>query len=97
MSTRDVAGIRQASIDRPDRVGVHSECGTQLAHWRETGARQQAARVDLVGKLPVDLGRDRDVRIAFDIEVARNGGRPLVKRPVIERSFVGIGIGRMSY
>ena len=40
---------------------------------------QESAGIDLVGDLPVDLGRDRDVRIALDIEVVgasriRSGG-----------------------
>ena len=74
VSTRDVAGIGQTTIDRPDRVGVHSQGRTKLAHGRQARAGQQPTGVDLVGQLPVDLGRDRDVRIALDIE--RPAGRP---------------------
>ena len=73
VATRDVAGIGQTTIDRPDRIGVHSECRTKLAHGRQPRTRQQATGVDLVGELPVDLGRDRDIRIALDIE--RTTGR----------------------
>ena len=41
VATRDVAGVGQTSIDRPDRVGVHSERGAELPDRREAGARQQ--------------------------------------------------------
>ena len=74
VSTRDVAGVGQTSIDRADRVGVHSQGRTELADGRQARAGQQPTGVDLVGELPVDLGRDRDVGIALDIE--RAAGRP---------------------
>jgi hypothetical protein len=74
VSTRDVARIRQASIDRPDRVGVYSECGTELPDRSEASAWQQPAGVDLVGKLPEDLGRDRDVGVARDVQIAARAG-----------------------
>ena len=70
VATHDVAGVGQTSIDRADGVGVHSQCRTKLAHGRQPRAGQQPARVDLVGELPEDLGRDRDVGVALDIERA---------------------------
>jgi hypothetical protein len=92
VATRDVSRIGEASIDRPDRVGVHSECGTHLPDGSESGAGQEPTGVDLIGELPVDLRRDGDVRIAFDVDLsgARDGA-------VVGRSFVVIGIGRMSH
>ena len=71
MSTRDVARIGQTSIDRPDGIGVHSQCGPKLPDGGESRARQQSTGVDLVGELPVDLRRDRDVRVPLDVKVAR--------------------------
>jgi hypothetical protein len=68
VSTGDVAGIGQPSIDRPDRVGVHPQCRTKLADGRKSRAGQEPTGVDLVCQLPVDLGRDGDVGIALDIE-----------------------------
>ena len=70
VATSDVPRVGQPSIDRADGVGVYSKCRSQLADGRQTRARQEPARVDLVGELPVDLGRDRDVRITLDIERA---------------------------
>ena len=78
VATRDVARVGQPSVDGADRVGVHSQCGTQLSHGRQPGAGQQPTGVDLVGELPVDLGRDRDVGIALDVELpggVRRGSR----------------------
>ena len=80
VATDDVAGVGEASIDRADRVGVHSQRGTELPHRREASAGLQASRLDLVGKLPVDLGADRDIGIPLDVQlVAAPGsctGRP---------------------
>src|SRR5262249_50275307 len=64
----DVAVVREAAIDGPDRVRVHPEGRTELAHGREALTGLEAAGIDLVRQLPVDLGRDRDVRIALDID-----------------------------
>jgi hypothetical protein len=75
MSTRDVAGIGQTTIDGPDRVGVHSECRSQFPDGGQARTRQEPTGVDLVGELPVDLGRDGDVGIAFDVKAAA-GSRP---------------------
>ena len=75
VATCDVARVGQASVDRPDRVGVHSERSTQLPHRRQSGAGQQPTGVDLVGELPVDLGRDRDVRVPLDVELPGGVGR----------------------
>ena len=75
VSTRDVARVGQTTIDRADRVGVYSQGRTKLAHGRQARAGQQPTGVDLVGQLPVDLGRDRNVRVALDIE--RPAGRPV--------------------
>ena len=68
VATHDVAGVGQTTIDRPDGIGVHSQCRTKLAHGRQARARQQPTGVDLVGQLPVDLGRDRNIGVALDIE-----------------------------
>ena len=65
-----VAGVAQALVDGPDRVRVDPEGRSQLADGRQPGPGQEPPRVDLVGDLPVDLGRDRDVRIALDVEAA---------------------------
>jgi hypothetical protein len=74
VAARDVPGVRQAAIDRADGVRVDAEGGTELADGREAGAGKQPARVDLVGELPVDLGRDGDVRVAGDVERATSTG-----------------------
>ena len=71
VAARDVAGVGQALVDGPDRVGVHPQRGSQLADGGEPGTGQEASRVDLVGQLPVDLGGDRDVRVALDVQAAR--------------------------
>ena len=68
VATHDVTGVGQTTIDRPDGIGVHSQCRTKLAHGRQARARQQPTGVDLVGQLPVDLGRDRNIGVALDIE-----------------------------
>ena len=80
VTTGDVARVGQTTIDRPDGIGVHSQGRPKLAHGRQPGPRQKATGVDLVGELPVDLGRDRDVRIALDIErpTGRRDHRSLV-------------------
>jgi len=92
VSTGDVAGIGQTSVDRPDRVGVHSEGGAELPDWGEATAGQEPARVDLVGELPVDLRRDRDVRVSLDVELsARRGG------PLVVGNLVVTGMRRLSY
>ena len=44
VATRDVAGVGQTTIDRADRVGVHSEGGTQLPHRGAAGSRAAADR-----------------------------------------------------
>ena len=75
VAARDVAGVGQPAVDRPDRVGVDSERGAQLPDRREPRARQQPSGIDLVGELPEDLGGDRDVRVAFDIEAAPRSHR----------------------
>ena len=75
VSTRDVAAIGQPSVDRADRVGVHSQSGTKLTHRGEPRTREEPAGIDLVGELPVDLGRNRHVRIALDVELAGRVGR----------------------
>ena len=74
VATRDVAGVGQAPVDRADRVRVDSQGGAQLADGREPRSGLQPAGVDLVGELPVDLGRDRDVGVPLDIEVAVGAG-----------------------
>ena len=68
VATHDVAGVGQTTIDRPDGIGVHSQCRTKLAHGRQARAGQQPTGIDLVGQLPVDLGRDRNIGVALDIE-----------------------------
>ena len=65
----DVARVGEAAIDRPDGVGVHPQRGPELSHGRETGAGLEAPGLDLVGELPVDLGADRDVGVALDVEL----------------------------
>ena len=70
VAARDVAGVGQAAIHRPDGVGVHAQRGPELADGGQARARQEPTGVDLVGELPVDLGRDRDVRVALDVERA---------------------------
>ena len=70
MSTHDVAGIGQTLVDRADGVGVHSQCGTELPDRRQSITGLETARVDLVGDLPVDLGGDRDARVALNVQVA---------------------------
>ena len=83
---RDVAGVGQALVDGPDRVRVDPERGAELADRRQAGAGEQPTGVDLVGDLPVDLGRDRDVRVTLDIEVA--GGR---RSRASQRGQLGLG------
>ena len=68
MAARHVPGVRETAIDGPDRVRVHAQGGPELTDRGEARPRQQATRIDLVGELPVDLGRDRDVRVARDVE-----------------------------
>ncbi len=74
VATRDVTGIGQPSVDRADRVGVHSERSAELPDRGEASTGQEPTGVDLVGELPEDLGRNRDVRVALDVEVAGPGG-----------------------
>ncbi len=69
VAARDVAGLGEAAVDGPDRVRIDPQGRAKLPDRRESGPRQQPARGDLVADLPVDLGRDRHVRIAFDVEV----------------------------
>ena len=83
VSTRDVPGVGQTSIDRPDGVGVHSESGTKLTDGLEPRTRQQPAGIDLVRQLPVDLGRDGNVRVTLDIERAAHARRPDRDRPIV--------------
>ena len=73
VTARDVPGIGQPSVDGPDRVRVDAQRGAELADRGEARAREQPTGIDLVGQLPVDLGRDRDVRIALDVERAPGG------------------------
>jgi hypothetical protein len=73
MVAGDVSGFGQPTVDRPERVGVDAEGGAQLADRRKAGSGKEPAGIDLVGQLPVDLGRDRDVGIASDIQVATGG------------------------
>ena len=82
VATDDVPGVGQAAIDRADRVGVHSQHGPELPHRRETRAGLQAAGLDLVGELPVDLGADRDVGVALDVELVLAGRQPLDGGPI---------------
>jgi hypothetical protein len=70
VTARDVAAIGKATVDRRGCVRVDAEGGTELTDRRQPGTGQQAARIDLVGELPEDLGRDRDVRVALDVEAA---------------------------
>ena len=91
VSTRDVTGVGQTSIDRADRVGIHSECGTHLPHGGKTGAGQEPAGIDLVGELPEDLGRDRDIGIALDVDIA--GG---TRHAVVGGSVI-VGTRQLSY
>ena len=67
----DVARVGEPPVDRADRVGVHAQRGAQVPHRREAGAGLEPAGLDLVGELPVDLGGDRDVRAALDVELGR--------------------------
>jgi hypothetical protein len=83
VTTGDVARVGQTSIDRPDGVGVHSESGTKLTDGLEPRTRQEPAGVDLVGQLPVDLGRDGNVRVTLDIERAAHARRPDRDRPIV--------------
>ena len=62
VTTRQGAGTHVA--ERPPQRR------SQLADRRQAGTRQEPAGVDLIGELPVDLRRDRDVRVALDVEVA---------------------------
>ena len=71
----DVAGVGEAAIDGPDRVRVDAQGGAQLPDGRQPGAGQEPAGIDLVGELPEDLGRDRDVRIALDVERSDRASR----------------------
>ena len=72
---RDVPAVRQPAVDRPDRVRVDAQRGAELTDRRQAGAGQQPSRIDLVGELPEDLGRDRDVRVALDVEAAPGSHR----------------------
>ena len=36
VATRDVPGVGQTTIDRPDRVGVHSQCRSEFSDRRQT-------------------------------------------------------------
>ena len=71
----DVAGVRQPPVDGTHGVGVDAQGGAELAHRRQPRAGLQAARLDLVGQLPVDLGGDRDVGAALDVELVAARGR----------------------
>ena len=70
VAARDVTTIRQAAVHGPDRVRVDAQRGAELADRWESRSGQEAARVDLVGELPEDLGGDRDVGVALDVEAA---------------------------
>ncbi len=96
LAAHDVAGLGQAPVDRPDRVRVDAQDGAQLADGRQAGAGVEPPGVDLVGQLPVELGRDRDVRIAGDVEAAgrgratrRRGGRGALGRRQLRRGRPG--------
>ena len=69
VAARDIAGIGQPSVDRPNGVRVDAQGGTQFADREQSRAGQQPAGVDLVRELPVDLGRNRDVRAALDVQI----------------------------
>ncbi len=75
VAAQHVAVVREASVDRADRVRVDAQRSAELAHRREARARLETAGLDLVGELPVDLGRDRDIRVALDVQVALAGER----------------------
>ena len=76
VAAHDVAVVGQSPVDRPDGVRVDAQGCSELADRGETLARLQPAGFDLVGELPVDLGRDRDVGITLDVEtpLAAGGG-----------------------
>ena len=75
----DVARVGEPAVDRADRVRVDAQRCAELAHGRQARPGLQAAGLDLVGELPVDLGRDGDVGAALDVELVparvRHGGR----------------------
>ena len=73
MAARDVSGIRQAAIDGADRVRIDAQGPAELADRGQPRPGQEPPGVDLVGELPVDLGGDRDVGIALDVERATGG------------------------
>jgi hypothetical protein len=50
-------------------VRVDSQRGAELTDRGRQGAGQQSTGIDLVGKVPVDLGADRDIGGALDIEI----------------------------
>ena len=66
---RDVAVVGEAAVDGADRVRVDAQRRAELANGREALAGLEPAGLDLVGELPVDLGRDGDVGVALDVEV----------------------------
>jgi hypothetical protein len=75
VAAHDVAVVGKASVDGADRVGIDPQRGPQLAYRREPHAGLEPAGLDLVGELPVDLRRDRDIRVALDVQVALAGER----------------------
>ncbi len=76
LARHHVARLSQPLVDRPDGVRVDVEDRAQLAHRRESRARVEPARVDLVRQLPVELGGDRDIRIPGDVQRAARRCRP---------------------
>ena len=85
VAARDIAGIGQPLVDRPDRVGVDPEGCPELPDRCKAGTGQQPSGVDLVGDLPVDLGGDGDVRIALDVQVSGGSRERAVGRGQLAR------------
>ena len=75
----DVARVGEPAVDRADGVRVDAQRRAELADRRQARPGLEAAGLDLVGELPVDLGRDGDVGAALDVELVparvRDGGR----------------------
>ena len=78
----DVARVREAAVDGPHRVRVDAQRGAQLTDRRQARARLQPAGLDLVGELPEDLGGDRDVGVALDVELVTAPRGPGPRRAV---------------
>ncbi len=72
----DVPRVRQAAVHGAHRVGVHAQRGAELPDRGQARAGLHAPGLDLVGELPVDLGGDRHVRIALDVQLVTAGPGP---------------------